>query len=157
MADELEVVRTQELVLPNLVLDEKTVNTIGDLLSIGVVDNILQQRQANGSGIKRNAQSTSDRKALLGRPLKSLIDEPSRHRFIQGNRGSFRFGLTGTGTVRKLRIRPATDELRAISRHVQEKGYVGWFGIHRETAAAVLDVVSRWIVEKFDAAEGGQR
>ena len=48
-----------------------------------IISNIVNRKQADGSPIKRNAQSTLDRKRRLQRGSRSLVDDPISHRFIQ--------------------------------------------------------------------------
>lgn len=139
--------RTRKAVLPDLVWDKKVLTEIGEVAAAGVVDNVLKQKQEDGSRIKVNKPSTRRRKLLEGKQLLSLIDED--HRFIKGGRGSFQHRHRGVGPLRTVVISPATAELREISKHVQRMGYTGWFGISKETADALRLIVRKFIKEKI--------
>lgn len=154
-----KVKRTIKAKFPAFRLDDATMVQLGELLSLGVVDNILQQKQASGARIRPNAPSTRHRKQRLGRPVLSLIDDPKKHRFIKGGKGSFTYSAKGHSRgTRTIVVEPATGELRKLNRYVQQKGYVGWFGVSRETEAAVRlalrDFIKRTFRERFRRVRG---
>jgi len=100
----------------------------------GIIDNVLKQKQADGSPLKRNALSTLDRKRRLGQPLLSLVDR--QRRFLNANNWK--------SDLRKdsLLIQ-ATGELAKLIKYVGQKGYVGYVGI-----SSVVGIVIRKLVKE---------
>lgn len=137
---------------PKIALTKAFAEKIGKLLAAGVVDNILQQRQAKGGSIKVNAPSTRERKQRQGRPTLSLIDDPKKRRLVKGRGRSFASGVMGTSGKYTIKIVPATYEARQIVRYVQDKGYTGWFGVHKDTKAAVIEMIREEVKKKWAAA-----
>lgn len=110
---------------------------VADTVEAGILDNIVKQKQADGSMIKTNARSTLMHKIALRRGTRSLVDE--KHRFVKGRGRSWkaiRYLANGAGVV----VGPATQELRELSRYVQQKGYTGWMGISATTRAALKEL-----------------
>jgi len=98
-----------------------------------IVSNIRTRKQADGSPIKRNTQKTLDRKRRLQRGSRSLIDDPTSHRFIQSGNGSYRpisfvKGRNSRGFV-GVTIGFSNQEAEDIASILQSRGYVGWFKV----------------------------
>lgn len=153
-------------VLPALKVPATVMNEVGQIAEGNILDNINTQRQGDGSPIKANAPSTLERKRRLGRGTRSLIDE--FHRFVRGNKGSWRWKATTKGQLAAVEITPTTvargrgSRRRALSdlvRWVQEKGYVGWFALSDDGRDAIRDVFRKWIRREFRraAAKPGKR
>ena len=113
---------------------------VGEHVEGGILDNITRGKQADGSAIKRNSAATLARKRELGRGSRSLVDDPRKHRFVQGSGQSWKtkfvggmFGKTATGII----VVPATRWLKKISAILQSKGYTGWFGVSKKALAAI--------------------
>lgn len=102
-----------------------------------VRENVVGQRQADGSSLKRNANSTVRQKRRKGRPPLSLID--SRERFAKIS--SWVINLIRNGVV----IHP--KDLR-VSEYVQRMGYTGWMRPGRKGREAIRKV----FVEAIDKA-----
>lgn len=123
--------------IPRPVLDE-----IGQVAAGAIIDNVLQQRQADGTRLKTNAPSTRERKRREGKPLLSLVDE--LHRFIQkgvGSWGIVRYLPAGRGIV----VGAMTEELRRLVRYVGAAGYTGFIGLRPKHRAAIGAVIRRWL------------
>jgi hypothetical protein len=128
----VKLIRVEKLKIPKLEGLDKLFWTDVEAVGIkSITDNILQQKQADGSQLKRNQPSTLERKRAAGRGGRSLIDR--LHRFIRGGRGSW----VGKRTRRGMSIGPATGELKKLSREVQKRGYVGWLGFNKEAVTGV--------------------
>jgi hypothetical protein len=112
---------------------------VGDIVIDSIQNNIENQKQANGLPIKANAPSTVRAKELRGQnPPKSLID--TEHRFMRSE--SF---LASVGS-NDVTVEPRSDELKEINREVQQKGYVGWFGINDKARALIKETIRRHIL-----------
>lgn len=106
-----------------------------------IISNIVNRKQADGSPIKRNAQSTLDRKRRLQRGSRSLVDDPISHRFIQKGNGSYRpiaftktRSTTGyTGVIVGFSNQDAKD----IGLILQRRGYTGWFAVSKKGMEAI--------------------
>lgn len=101
----------------------------GEVVAGDVRRNILKQKQADGSPLKRNAPGTLSRKRKKGLPLLSLIAEGRR----LVKQGAFRVTLRKGMAI----VRPVHAD---ISRWVQKMGYTGWLGPSREGRKAVIQV-----------------
>lgn len=118
--------------------DNTTYKRAGDVAVKSMVkENIVGQKQADGSSLKRNANSTVRQKRRKGRPPLSLID--SRERFAKIS--SWVITLIRNGMV----IHPKDLE---VSEYVQLKGYTGWMRPGRKGRKAIREV----FVEAIDKA-----
>lgn len=115
----------------------------GELVAAGIVQNILKQKQADGTRIKRNSRSTRKSKLERGLSGMSLIDEGRR--LVRGGEGSFRVEALGQSVVvvpNRTKLPPfqgqgAWQSPRDLSEWVQRKGYTGWFGVSGATRKAL--------------------
>lgn len=133
MVAKVKMVRVKGLKLPRV--DFRDLFRSGDVqraITAGIIDNVLKQKQADGSRLKRNAPSTLDRKRRQARPLLSLVDK--KRRFVNASNWKT--------TTRKnvLRIR-ATGHLAQLIKYVGEMGYTGYIGV----SATVLRVIKKII------------
>lgn len=157
MADGFKMVRKNATIYaPPAIVGDAVIRTIADVAAASIPDNILKQRQADGSRIRVNKPATRRRKRLNGRPMLSLIDE--KHRFIQGAKGSFKHEMRGTKGRHAIVIKPATKELATLSRHVQQMGYTGWFGLSKQTIEAIRELIRQAVKKTFaDMRRRGRR
>jgi hypothetical protein len=118
---------------------------VGQLAKTSIQDNINQQMQADGSSLKANAPSTARRKELENKPVLSLVDE--EHRFIQPD------SFSATVVDERVTIEPGNEELKDLSRQVQEKGYTGWFGLNA-TAEKAVRVTMRNAIKRLFGGSG---
>lgn len=112
-----------------------------------IIENILTQRQADGTRIKANAPATRARKRKQGKRLLSLIDE--QHRFVRTGRASWtlkRYLPQGAGIV----IGPATEELRQLVWWVWQAGYRGYIGLSKKGRAAIRALIRKSIQDMIN-------
>ena len=108
----------------------------GEAIEAGILDNIAKQKTADGGALKRNAPKTIERKLLLGRGIRSLVDE--KHRFVQGAQGSYKIKLIGGMFGKATGVSViARDWPRRIGGYLEDKGYTGWFGISQKALALI--------------------
>lgn len=151
MPVKVKIYSSSKITLPDVFLDEKAYDQIGKVAEASILDNIRRQQQADGSALKINAPSTRERKRRAGRPVLSLVDR--LHRFVKGNQRSWKVRkTTKRGRVNGIEVVPATSELKKLVRYVQEKGYVGWFGINKDAVAAIKEAVRESIRRQFKKA-----
>ena len=160
-------------------------NRVSKAVERSIITNILDQTQADGSAIKKNAPSTIERKRARikqarkrkagteNRPktnkekkpkenkssgktgsrsqIRSLVDQPSSHRFIQRGGGSYNaLGYLQTVGVRNfvgVRIGFSNEETKRTALMVQGMGYTGWFGLS-ETVKKAISVLYLKEIEK---------
>ncbi len=139
----VRIVRIRRAEIPKGILNTADFKKMGKTVEAGILKNIRTQKQATGAPIKRNAQSTIDRKRAKGRRIMSLVDR--LHRFVKGGGASWRTKATRKGAT----IEPATSELRNLSRWVQQKGYTGWFDVSKEARAAMRAIMRKAIKREF--------
>lgn len=145
------LVRRQKAVLPSIALSKSDKATLMRIGEGSVLQNIKQQKQADGSTLKRNAKSTLKEKRRLGRGRRSLVDE--KHRFVQGRQQSWAGEERKTmGGRTSIWIKPATPELRKLNRFVQENGYVGWLGINEKAVKAIRLLLQKMLNREFAKA-----
>jgi hypothetical protein len=116
---------------------------VASIVAIGIVDNIVKQKQANGSKLKPNPDGYKEKKRAMGRGTRSLVDE--KHRFVQGGDGSWKvtqWHAANTG----ITIGPATTELEGLVRYNWDRGYKGYIGVSRETKLAILALTQEWFI-----------
>ena len=111
---QVQIRRKRIATLPALNLSEDFWDKVGKIAVGSIIDNIVSQKQEDGSPLKSNAASTKRRKANEGRPPLSLIDD--NRSFVKGGKGpkrSFVFekitvrGMFGLGRKRQgIAIRP---------------------------------------------------
>lgn len=134
--------RGKPVTLPAFALPRDVLEQVAQVIEGSILANIVDQKQADGSPLQENAQSTKLRKKRAGRPIKSLIDR--EHRFVRGNQGSWSHEIAA-GEKWMIVFRPATDELKKLNRYVQAKGYVGWFRASVKGANAARLLIKQWI------------
>lgn len=156
MIDNFEIIRARKATFPALVLPVGVLETIAELAEASVLDNIRGRKQADGSPLLRNLQSTIDRKIRQGRPTLSLVD--SLHRFVRG------LGASWATTIHLKRstviLQAATLELRNLSVWLQEgvetkrglRRYVGYIGLNKKARAAMRTVLRKWVRKEFEKA-----
>ena len=117
------------------------INKALNIAESSIIDNILMQRQADGTALKKNRRSTIQRKIEKGQANpKSLIDE--QHRFIQKRQRSWKHKILGKGTAKwSAFIYPATAELKDLNKEVQIKGYRGWFAPSKQALILMCEMV----------------
>lgn len=154
----LKIVRAQKAVFPGLELPQAVLEDVAKVAEASILDNIRRQKQADGSALESNRQSTMEAKRRKGRPVMSLVD--ALHRFVRGS------SISWASTIYRRRatviIEPATGELRNLVRWVQEGGdgrnrYTGWFGINKEARAAIRERLRQWVRDEFRKARRRQR
>ena len=123
--------------LHRIVLGAKTFDAIGKVASASIVTNIQRGQQEDGTSIKENASETKDakRSRKYKGSTRSLIDK--KHRFIQPGKGSW----TWRADRDSVTITPATGWLAKISKYLQQRGYVGWFGISKRGWTGITRIV----------------
>jgi hypothetical protein len=126
---------------PEIKLTRPFWQKVGEIVAASTRRNILQQQQADGSRLKRNAPSTQTRKQEAGRPLLSLIDV--------GRRLVTKGAYIITPISHGVEIEPAA---RNIARWVQQKGYIGWLGVSRKAARALTQLVDQEIKRQIARA-----
>lgn len=150
----LGVVRKTRITGPvALRFDEPTLADLGKVTAASVLDNIRSQKQADGSALKMNAPSTREAKRRMGLPPLALVFK--QHRFVKGNSASWKYIVDEKGN--KVSIKPSNAELANISRHLQEKGYLGWFAVSDKARAAIRARVQKFIRDAIKKATSKTR
>ena len=152
MPSEIDV-EIERVVLPREInLPRSMYEGVGKLVAAAIVSNIIRQQRADGGAIKQNAPSTLQSKRDRGVRLRSLIDEGER--LIRGRGQSFRLetspnqvAVVPSSTARTGRPRSKPASAKQIARWVQEKGYVGWFGVGRQDRAAIKEWLKKEVRE----------
>jgi hypothetical protein len=138
---------------PRLELPDELKEKIAKLLKASILDNIKNQRQADGSPLKANSQRYADYKQRAGMTWKGsvLALVAKEHRFTRPELWSAEW--EGDGLALKLIIEPTAGEDTArISLSVQERGYTGWFAAPTADIEAALALVRKWIVDSIKNA-----
>lgn len=142
------IIRARKTVqVPKIVFDDEFWTTVATVARSNVRENILNQKQADGGELKRNATSTMLKKLGQGKALLSLVDEPESkggHRFVRSGDGSWklsRFLPDGRGVV----VGPATEELRSLMKYLYDKGYWGYFGLSASGVSAIRALIRQRI------------
>jgi hypothetical protein len=140
----VKVIRERVWEAPALVLSDNEKDRLGKLLLGGIMQNIKQQEQADGSPLKRNAPGTEKRKRNAGKPALSLVDE--EHRFVKPGNWARTWSTDGSQVVV---IEPldvgGPPTLKELVRDLQVAGYTGWFGASKETVAAAVQLMRDWL------------
>lgn len=150
----------------------------GNVVAAGIVDNIMKQQQESGAPLKKNAPATTTRKRNKRRDLRSLMEK--LYRFIRvadtvrGSGGALEeMQIAGRGgKISQARVDTAnswgilrylpsggvvvgarSQQLKNLSRWVQEKGYVGWLGISATTREALRAVLKAWVAATLKRRE----
>lgn len=151
----------------------------GKVIRASILDNIKQQRQADGSPLKSNSPRTIERKIRLGQRPLSLVDQG--HRLVKGgDNGSYSVDA-GPGIVtvrpsdqimqapikqvppmhgRKRRKRTQVTTRaspREITRWVQEAGYLGYFKPGASGIAALKALFAQHIREQIAKASKARK
>jgi phosphoribosylformimino-5-aminoimidazole carboxamide ribonucleotide (ProFAR) isomerase len=144
-------VRERAAKIPKIILEQEDYEKIGKLIIASITRNIGSQKQADGSSLKQNSPQTSLAKMKAGLPTMSLI--AWGRRLVAGIGAAFISEID----KRSVTVYPspvATKGWRAktsmspkdLTKYVQQKGYVGWFGLDkqsREDISTVLEVAIR--------------
>lgn len=140
---------TKRIELPAIKLPRKLMEDIGHAIELGILDNIIHQRQADGSGLKRNPPLYADAKRrqgwTFGGSVLSLV--AGFKRFIKTSGASWKATVLSSG--RAVRVAPATKELADLSISVQQKGYTGWLGVSKKTMLAIKALCREWLRSEF--------
>lgn len=114
---------------------------VSKIAARSIIQNIKKQKQADGSELKKNKQSTLDRKKRQGRRLLSLVDDPASHRFVQTAFGSYEpkalIKSPGQRFYNGVRIGFTRDNALTVARYLQSRGYVGWFAVNQAGMTAI--------------------
>lgn len=145
----MDLHRDQMFIPPKVRLDRQAYEEIGDACTASILRNIQEQRQADGSPLKQNAQGTQERKLREGKPLLSLVDE--EHRFVKGRGDSWAVRASDDEVV----VEPATEEFAEIVGYVQERGYVGWFGPSAEGWSVIRGIIRKALERILRSVTGG--
>ena len=130
---------------------------IGKLAVGSILMNIKAQQQADGTALKRNAPSTILYKQKHGIIPLSLV--------AWGQRLIKQMGISFIATTHPTHVivEPSPAPLparkgpamapRDLSRFVQLKGYVGWFGLNIPAKEAIREVIRKAIVRALRAVK----
>lgn len=118
--------------LPPLSFKRRFWTTVAKAMAADQVDRVERQETPGGGRIKRNAQSTLDRKRKQGKPQLSLVDE--RQSYIQDRFGSYEPVYLPRDSGVKIRIRSA--KMRKVAEYLIAKGY-DWIGISQALDGAI--------------------
>ena len=135
--------------LANFEIGKEFFDDVGKIAVESIHRNIEQQKQADGSQLQENLESTTERKRRLGRPQLSLVD--AHKRFISKRKGwvvnATKKGVTvfpssymGGG---KQTLKDLVRWLQTATRH--RPAYTGWFAIDAKGVKAVRDLVRKRI------------
>ncbi len=110
---------------------------IGKIAESSILQNIKEQRQSDGAALKRNRPTWAEFKRRLGLGTRALVAQ--RHRFVRGSEMSWSFGVLrdARGAI-GMQIGHATQELWALSKSLQMRGYVGWLGLNQKAREAMI-------------------
>jgi len=133
--------------LPSFVdgLSKKLWEEVGQAAAGSILENILTQRQGDGSPLKSNEPSTLERKRKQGRGQRSLVDR--LHRFVQGSGASWKIKLQSKG--RGVTVETATAELGNLVKWVKGMGYVGWDDLNDKGKRAIRGSLRKEIRRVF--------
>jgi hypothetical protein len=134
-----------------LILGDADKAKIAKVILGDVLNNIKQQKQADGSPLRRNRPSTTRRKEAEGKPPLSLVDE--EHRFVKPANWDCSWN------DKNLTIAPGdrggSPPLKELNESVQLADYVGWFGTTAEAVAAVKVLLISFIRSALRRANRG--
>ena len=137
----VSITRERKFVAPELKLGDADKTKIAKVILGDVLNNIKQQKQADGTPLKRNRPGTTSRKQAEGKPPLSLVDE--EHRFVKPGNWIASWG------DKTLTVEPGAvggpPTLKELVEDVQIRGYTGWFGVTREAVAAVQILLKSFI------------
>lgn len=147
-----EVVEERRARIPAIRFDLELMKRIGQHVEGAILENIMRQRQADGSRIRRNAKVTAKIKRRHGwlwrGRVMSLIAK--KHRFVKGKGQSWRWRSINRNT--EVIIEPVFGELMKLNVWVQEKGFTGWFGLSKKQKAGLRRVLRDWVRDAMRAA-----
>jgi len=157
-----KVVEEVRAELPALRLDEELLKRIGKIGEGAILENILRQKQADGSRLQQNKPSTKKRKIKDGRlwrgRVMSLIDK--KKRFVQGQGRSFTSRPVNGGhgvVVEPSSSGSGSPSIKQLASwlqqpHEQRNRYTGWFGLNKKAVGAIRKELRRWIADEFKKA-----
>ncbi len=161
-----KIVRQQKYKAPNLKLDGETLDEFGRIAVASILTNIRDQKQADGSPLKRNAPSTRQHKIDLRLPNPDLALVWIGRRLVKGNQTSFEYQVDDQ--KHQVTVRPSTEQVTArhgeikstaspaaLCRYVQRRGYVGWFGINEKARLAMRASLRKFLERQIRKARGG--
>lgn len=136
--------------LPALKVPAPVLKELGQQVERGILWNIVNQRQADGSVIRPNARNYADMKRKFNwtdrGQVKPLVAQ--MRRFIRPFGQSW---MTTTNTKNSsATVQPANFELQQLVRWVQQKGFLGWFAVSKKVQLALRGVLRKWIKAEFD-------
>lgn len=154
MAEVIRVVQSIPLVIPDITLDKRALEEIAAVIENESIENILNQRQADGSALKANPPGYRKAKESAGFGGKSLIRKD--HSLVRDRKGVSREGgakgsarSTFQSNVNVLRgsvsVELSPGKAKERGEAVQERGYEGWFGINERVVKLIELVVIRFI------------
>jgi len=105
------------------ILPESFWRLAGQAIADEIRANVVAQVKYDGSRQKQNAQMTLERKRKLGRPLRSLMDDPAQWRFARLANYVIDVGRE------QVTVGPRDKD---VAVGVQQKGYTDWMRPNRE-------------------------
>jgi hypothetical protein len=137
----VRIIREKKWDSPVLNLSDADKTRLGKLVLGDVLNNIKEQKQADGSRLEPNKPGTIARKQAEGKRPLSLVDE--EHRFVKPANWDCTWE-DATLTV-EPGDRGGPPTLRELVEHVQTPPhqYTGWFGITREGLEAVRETLKQ--------------
>ena len=167
----VEIIRKRVAKMPGLKFTRTLWDEIGAVATAGISENIQKQQQASGAAIKKNSPSWQAEKAIRGWDARSLIAKnksfirKSKKKGTDGRDPLRSFLWTTDFRNRFISIKPTTKQWKnprgkghvgfnKLTKYVQEKGYVGWFDLHRRTVKQIDALIARWIKRKFSKMKG---
>ena len=135
---------------PRLRLSQEQMKDIGRVVAASIRENVVTQRQADGSAIKSNKPATIESKLRRGLSPLSLIDAGRRLELaasyvVSGARNTIEVRLSHSasrGNKAKTAEKPSV-----LAQYVQERGYTGWFAPSAKGIAAVRAYLRQLIVK----------
>lgn len=159
-----KIVREKKYRAPSFKVDEECLDEFGRICVSSVLGNIKDQRQEDGSPLKRNAPSTLEEKRALGLPLLSLVW--IGHRLVKGGSKSFEYKTnvnkqlvtivpsTVQVTAHHPKVGKSTASPAELTEWVQRKGYVGWFGVNDKGREALRFALRKFLQRTINKARG---
>lgn len=119
---------------------------IGEIVADGIRENVLAQKQADGSTLKSNAPSTIESKMKRGLPTLSLVDEGRRlilrsSYLVSGAKNRIEVRLSGVKRKGREGSKAKAEAPSVLARYTHDAGYRGWFAASRETIGAVQEYI----------------
>jgi hypothetical protein len=142
----IKLVRTQAFKAPSMTMPASVKDKIAKIALIGILKNIKEQKQADGSELKQNPQGYARAKRARGETWRGAVLAlvKSEHRFTRPDLWSSKW--SGSGLNLRLTVEPTSrEDTKRISLAVQQRGYVGWFAPDKDSIQAIRQVLRDWI------------